>query len=164
MWQILIRDLVLLALLGWCNFLPILGRLAFKDRFAVPLDFGLRWFDHRPVLGPHKTWRGLIFSIAGTSLAAFLTYIGPALGAKIACWSMAGDLVSSFIKRRLGRESGQQAIGLDQGVESFLPLYVLREELGISLIEILGITVVFSLLELILSPVLYRIRIRRNPH
>ncbi len=164
MWPILTRDIILLALLGWCNFLPILGRLALKDRFAAPIDLGFIWPDRKPVFGPHKTWRGLVFAVAGTSAAASLTYAGPILGAKLACWSMAGDLISSFIKRRLGQKSGQKAIGLDQGLESSLPLYLLREELYISMEEVLGIVIVFTLLELILSPILYRIRIRRNPH
>ncbi len=164
MYDILLHDLILLLLLGWSNFLPILGRVFLRDRLAVPVDLGLRLPDGRELFGPHKTWRGLGFSIAGTALAASLTPLGPGLGARLAAWSMLGDLASSFIKRRLGLKSGAKAIGLDQGLESFLPLYILQEDLGISILETTCLVVVFTALELIISPILYRIHIRKNPH
>lgn len=158
------RDLILLLLLGWSNFLPILGRRLLGDRLSAPVDMGGRFPDGRDLFGPHKTWRGLAFSVAGTAAVAYFTPFGAGLGARLAAWSMAGDLASSFMKRRLGLASGARAIGLDQGLEALVPLWLLRGELGISHAEALGIAVVFAVLELVVSPVLYWIRLRRNPH
>ncbi len=160
----MLHDLLLLLLLGWCNFLPILGRWALKDRFAWPVDLGLKWFDKRPVFGPHKTWRGLTLAVAGTTAASAITPFGPILGAKLAGLSMIGDLIASFIKRRLGLRSGQMALGLDQGMESFLPLFLLRDEIAVEYYEILILVILFAAGELIISPILYKVRIRRNPH
>ena len=158
------RDIIIICLLGLANFLPILGRLVLKDRFSWPVDLGLRWTDRRPVLGPHKTWRGILLSVAGTGAAGCFLPVGCRLACLVALFSMTGDLVSSFVKRRMGLESGSRAVGLDQVVESGLPLVFFRAELGITWPEIMGLVAVFSILNIGLSPILFRFRIRRRPH
>ncbi len=157
--------LILLFLLGTANLLPILARTVFGDHFALPIDLGrLKWFDGRDLFGPHKTWRGFVFSTAGTAAAASLTPFGAATGAKIALLSLTGDLFSSFLKRRLRLRSGAFAPGLDQGVEALLPLWVLKEDLAINWAEICIVTAFFAICELAVSPILYRLGIRRNPY
>lgn len=160
-WQ---RDALLLLLLGWCNFLPILGRVVFQERLAYPVDLGAFWLDGRPAMGPHKTWRGLALSVAGTALAADLAPFGWAMGLRVGILSMTGDLATSFVKRRLGFEYGRQALALDQGLESLLPLVDIKGELGLTWTEVAGLVALFVALEILLSPVLYRLHIRRNPH
>jgi hypothetical protein len=160
-WQ---RDILILLLLGLSNFLPILGRVVLKERLSVPLDMGYKWIDDRYLLGPHKTWRGIIISVIGTGLAGHFTPLGFILGFKLAMFSMSGDLISSFAKRRTGLKSGSKAPLLDQGLETFLPLWVLKDSLFICWTEIILIIFSFTLLEVGLSPVLYRLHLRRNPH
>ncbi|MDL1958682.1 MAG: CDP-archaeol synthase [Deltaproteobacteria bacterium] len=161
LWQ---RDILILLLLGWSNFLPILGRVVLKERLSAPLDLGYKWIDNRYLLGPHKTWRGIIISVIGTGLAGHFTPLGLALGLKLATCSMSGDLISSFAKRRMGFKSGSKALLLDQGLESFLPLWVLKDSLFICWTEIILIISSFTLLEIGISPLLRRLHIRRSPH
>jgi CDP-2,3-bis-(O-geranylgeranyl)-sn-glycerol synthase len=161
LWQ---RDILILLLLGWSNFLPILGRAVLEERLSVPLDMGYKWIDGRYLLGPHKTWRGIIISVIGTGLAGYFTPFGLVLGLKLAICSMSGDLISSFAKRRMGLKSGSKAFLLDQGLESFLPLWLLKDSLFICRTEIILIISSFALLEIGLSPFLYRLHIRRSPH
>lgn len=160
-WQ---RDILILIFLGWSNFLPILGRIVFKQRLSTPMDLGYRWIDNRYLLGPHKTWRGLVVSIIGSGLAGYVTPFGLVLGLKFAACSMFGDLISSFVKRRVGLKSGSRFFLLDQGIESLLPLWILKDSLFICWTEIILIVSSFTLLEIVLSPIFYMLHIRRNPH
>jgi len=160
-WQ---RDVLILIFLGLCNSLPILGRVILKGYLSTPIDMGYNWIDGRPLLGPHKTWRGLAITVVGTGLASYFTPLGLKLGIDLAMYSISGDLISSFVKRRLGLKSGQKALLLDQGPESFLPLWILKDRLSISWAEISLILIFFIILEIGLSPLLYYLHIRRNPH
>ncbi len=60
-----------------------------------------------------------------------------------------GDSVTSFIKRRLGLASGGNAPGLDQVLESLLPLLVVQHRFDLSLSGILGVMTTFIILNLI---------------
>ncbi|MGB9711729.1 MAG: CDP-archaeol synthase [Dissulfurimicrobium hydrothermale] len=158
------RDIMLLLCLVCANSIPLAATLFLKERLAMPVDLGLSFLDGQPLFGPHKTWRGLILSIFGTTAVCSLFYFpGAWLGAKIAVFSMVGDLLSSFIKRRLRFGSGNSVIGLDQGLESFLPLWCIKREIGLEWGEIAIIVLVFLILELIISPVLYRFHMRSDP-
>lgn len=154
----------ILLILGAANFLPIIGRLLLGKRLAAPVDLGVKMPDGRPVFGPHKTWRGLAFSLAGTPVFSMILGFDPILGLKAAALSMIGDLAASFIKRRMGLESGAKATGLDQIIESALPLLVLRQEFYLEPGEVLLLVVAFMVLNITLSPILYRLKIRRNPY
>ncbi len=155
---------VLVLLLGIANALPILARKILGNRWEYPVDAGLCWLDGMPMFGSHKTWRGVAFSVVGTTFAGALTPFGAVTGFWLSLLSMAGDLLASFIKRRLGLGNGARAPGLDQGVEALLPLVVLRESLGLSWDELLVTVLLFAVLELSISPVLYRLGFRRNPY
>ncbi len=161
---ILARDFILLALLGASNTLPIVARLLLKERLETPVDFNRNFLDGRPLFGPHKTWRGIAASLWGTALLSWMVHMGFVTGLKLALFSMTGDLVSSFLKRRMNLKSGARATGLDQSIESFLPLAVMKDQLGISWTECLGITILFTMLEIILSPIFYRLGFRRHPY
>jgi len=101
-----------------------------------PMDLGRNWpWDGRRILGPSKTWSGFLvgstlavpFGLleAGLILAAppdlqLVPRWGPSLLAAlpvvalVAYGAMAGDALGSFVKRRLGRESGARTLLLDQ--------------------------------------------------
>ena len=160
-WQ---RDVLILIFLGLCNSLPILGRVILKGHLSLPIDLGCNCIDGQPLFGPHKTWRGLAIAVIGTGLAGYFTPLGLELGIDLAMYSMSGDLISSFIKRRLGLKGGQMALLLDQGPESFLPLWILKDRLSINWAEISLVVIFFIILEIGLSPLLYLLHIRRNPH
>jgi hypothetical protein len=85
------------------------------------LDHGATWFDGRPIFGPHKTIRGILASLIGATLAFPLLGVSWQTAACAATLLMAGDLLSSFIKRRLHLASGESVFGLDQIFEALLP-------------------------------------------
>ena len=111
----------ILCFLFWGNLLPPLASLALGDRLSRPLDHGATWFDGRPLFGPHKTIRGILASLIGSTLAFPLLGVSWQTATFAAILLMAGDLLSSFIKRRLHLASGESVFGLDQIFESLLP-------------------------------------------
>jgi hypothetical protein len=153
-----------LVLLGIANGTPIFATRLFGKRFSAPLDGALKLADGRPLFGPSKTVRGLVLSLVCTTLAALLLDFEWITGAGLAAASMLGDLLSSFIKRRLGLRAHSQAFGLDQIPESLLPLLLLREHLGLGYADIALIVAAFIVLELILSRLLYTLHIRDRPY
>ena len=77
---------------------------------------------------------------------------------------MAGDLFSSFGKRRLGLAPSSQALGLDQVPESLLPLLACRTALSLTAADIALAVVIFFIGELVLSRLLYRAHLRDEPY
>ena len=157
-------DVKLLLLLGCANTMPIVAFHIFKDRFSAPIDLGRKFVDGRPIFGPHKTWRGLVASVLGTWIAAGILHVDLINGMFLALWSMVGDMIASFIKRRLGLKSGARCTGIDQAIESLLPLVILKGSLGITWLDCFILTVLFMFLEIVLSPFFYKIGFRKNPY
>ena len=155
------RSLVLLAL---ANGAPVIGKKAFGDRLGYPLDGGAILRDRWPLFGPSKSIRGIALSVLATAAGAPLVGVTPATGALMAAAAMAGDLFSSFVKRRLHRPSSSRALGLDQVPESLAPLLVCRESLGLDIIDIALAVTLFFIGELVLSRLLYRIHLRDQPY
>lgn len=142
------RALLLLIL---ANSLPwIAGRLLGR-RFGAPLDLGARFPDGRPLLGSHKTWRGVAAAVAGCALAAALAGLPGWAGAAFAALSLLGDTLSSFCKRRLAIAPGADVPLLDQLPEALLPLLVLRTSLGLDSTAVAAVAGVFTLLDLLSS-------------
>jgi CDP-2,3-bis-(O-geranylgeranyl)-sn-glycerol synthase len=76
---------------------------------------------------------------------------------------MGGDLLASFIKRRLGITSSASALGLDQSLEALVPALVCRTPFAFQATDILIIVLAFFVLEIMLSRLLYRLHIRNRP-
>jgi CDP-2,3-bis-(O-geranylgeranyl)-sn-glycerol synthase len=160
----LLRLVTALLLLGLANGAPVIGKKLLGRRFAFPLDGGAAFIDGRPLFGPSKTVRGIVLAIAATTLAAPLFGLAWQTGALFGACAMLGDLLSSFIKRRLGLPSSGQAFGLDQVPESLLPLLACREALGLGGFDVAVLAVLFLVLELLLSRLLYRWHVRDTPY
>ncbi|UCE32352.1 MAG: CDP-archaeol synthase, partial [Burkholderiales bacterium] len=153
-----------LLLLGVANGAPIVARRMLGKRFGAPLDAGLVLRDGRPLLGASKTVRGLVAALALTSAVAPLLDLRWSTGLALAAASMAGDLLSSFAKRRIGLRLHAQAFGLDQTPEALLPLWLLREPLGLGWADVAFAVLLFVALEILLSRLLFRLRIREQPY
>lgn len=155
----------LMALLLVANGAPILLRRVLKERWAWPVDGGRRLaLDGQPWLGRSKTWRGLAVALLATGLAAQFMGLSFVTGVLAGGWAMAGDLFSSFIKRRLKLAPGDMAFGLDQIPESLLPLLTAGGGLRLEPAAIAGLVLVFIVLELALSRFLYALHIRERPY
>jgi CDP-2,3-bis-(O-geranylgeranyl)-sn-glycerol synthase len=77
---------------------------------------------------------------------------------------MAGDLFSSFLKRRMNLPVGSRAIGLDQLPESLFPLLACRSALPLTALDIVAAVVIFFVGELLLSRLLYHLHLRDHPY
>ena len=160
----LLHILQILVLLTFANGTPIVAKKIFGSRFALPLDAGIIFFDGRPVFGASKTMRGIVVSILITSAIAPFIGLDLTIGAIVASSAMAGDLFSSFVKRRLNFPPSSQALGLDQVPESLFPMLACREALSLTIADIaLGVGI-FFIGELILSRLLFRAHLRDEPY
>jgi CDP-2,3-bis-(O-geranylgeranyl)-sn-glycerol synthase len=101
-----------------------------------PMDFGRLWpGDGRRIFGPSKTWSGFLFAgfaaipfgvleaaliLAAPPNLALVPVLAPTvldavpLAALLTFGAMGGDALGSFVKRRIGRESGARTLLLDQ--------------------------------------------------
>jgi CDP-2,3-bis-(O-geranylgeranyl)-sn-glycerol synthase len=158
---VVIQVLVLLLL---ANGTPVVARNLFGERFAWPLDGGLALHDGYPLFGKSKTARGLVAALLATTAGAPLIGLDWTTGLIVAATSMAGDLLSSFVKRRLRLEPSSRATGLDQIPESLLPFLACRPLLGLTWLDVAAGTVLFFIGEMILSRLLYRFGIRHRPY
>ena len=70
-----------------------------------PLDGGRTWRDGEPILGDHKTVRGTLSGLAAGILTGLLQG-APLRGVLLAVGAIGGDLIVSFIKRRLKLKPG----------------------------------------------------------
>ncbi len=157
-------ELQLLLLLLVANGAPILARNLMGSRFTQPLDGGRRLADGQPLFGAHKTYRGIATALLATAIAAPMLRLDPGLGLTLATGAMLGDLFSSFLKRRFHMAPGGMALGLDQIPEALLPLVIVCWWLDIGWEQIVVIVALFMLLELVLSRLAFRWRIRQRPY
>jgi hypothetical protein len=156
--------LQLLILLAVANGTPVFAKLLLGGKFAAPVDGGAPFSDGRPWFGPSKTIRGLVFAVLATTGAALLLGLGWEVGALVGTVAMASDLLSSFVKRRLGLAPSRQATGLDQIPESLFPLLAARLLLPLSALDIAVATTLFFAGEVLLSRLLYRWHGRDRPY
>ncbi|MGZ8158125.1 MAG: CDP-archaeol synthase [Methylobacter sp.] len=151
-------------LLVAANGAPVLANKALGKRWAWPVDNGIKLRDGHRLFGNAKTWRGLCSAVLVTTLTAVLAGIELWTGLLFGAFAMAGDLLASFFKRRMGRAESSRARGLDTVPESLLPVLLLKQPLALSLIDILLVVTLFFLIEELISPVLYRLHIRKRPY
>ena len=154
----------LLLLLITANGAPILLHKLCGSYAALPIDAGRSFRDGRRWFGDSKTWRGVAGAVLLTPLAAALLQLPIITGVVIAVMAMLGDLLSSFIKRRLDIPSSGMALGLDQIPESLLPLLAVRDQFSLGVAGIVELSVAFIAVELVLSLLLYRLDIRKRPY
>jgi CDP-2,3-bis-(O-geranylgeranyl)-sn-glycerol synthase len=94
-----------------------------------PMDFNKKFFDGKPLLGSHKTFRGFLAGIiVGTLVGLAQTIIfeqvlfeygsqfqySILLGFMLSLGALTGDIVESFIKRRLNCSPGSSLPVADQ--------------------------------------------------
>lgn len=153
----------LLFLLAVANGAPLLGKRLFGDMFAWAIDGGALYADGRPWLGRSKTWRGVFLSIVATGLCAPAVGLSASLGVVIGVGAMAGDLVSSFVKRRMARPVSSRALGLDHVPEALVPLLGARWLAPLSFLDIVAVVTVFFFAGALVSRLLFDLKLRDQP-
>jgi hypothetical protein len=154
----------LLILLTLTNGSPVVAKLVLRDRFSMPLDGNRKFIDGRPLFGPAKTIRGILVAIVVPAASAPLLGLDLEIGLLVGATAMAGDLLSSFVKRRLGLAPSSRATGVDQIPESLIPLLVCRQVLALTAVDIVVACGVFFAGELLLSRLLFRLHLRDRPY
>ena len=161
MLEIMLEVLVMLLA---TNGAPVLAARFFRGYGDAPLDQGKRMADGYPLLGSSKTWRGLIVALFTACILSVLFGYGALFGLVFGMLVMAGDLCSSFFKRRTGLKSGDRFLGWDQVPESLIPSAFAVFVLGIEWWWAIVLSLAFTLIQILVSRPLYSLHIRKNPH
>lgn len=153
-----------LILLLIANGAPVLLNNFLGRRYAWPVDGGGNCADGRPCLGNSKTWRGLLAAVIAAGAAGAMVDVGLGLGLTFGALAMLGDLLASFIKRRIGYAVSGRARGLDTLPETLLPIWLLRQSLDLGYADMALTALLFFLAEEWLSPLLYKWHLRKRPY
>jgi hypothetical protein len=153
-----------LLLTAVSNGTPVFAGKLLGNRFSRALDGGALFLDGKPVLGPSKTLRGIVASVLLTTATAPLVGLSLLLGFAASVAAMAGDLFSSFVKRRLGMAPSSRATGLDQIPESLFPTLACAPAMNLAWVDVVAIVAIFLIGEIILSKMLFKWRLRSQPY
>ncbi len=112
--------------------MPVFAKKIFKDRLSTPIDFN-KAYKGKPIFGRNKTYRGFAFGVMAAVLAAYaqkkfysfqiiksISLVDYATiniflwGFLMGFGALAGDLIKSFFKRRIGIEPGRPWLFFDQ--------------------------------------------------
>ena len=155
----MVLEFKLLLTLITANGTPIILRRCMGATFSHPVDGGLLLSDGYPLFGYSKTWRGILSGITGATIVAFLLDFPVLFGVAFAALSLLGDLLSSFIKRRLKRPPSSKFIGLDQIPEALFPSAAGTYWLDYGLSTIAIVTLSFFLISILTPALLSLLRI-----
>lgn len=86
-----------------------------------PVDFEAT-LNNKRIFGSHKTYRGLFFGILSASLLSLIQGNGLIVGLILGSGTLFGDLVGSFIKRRINLKPGGKNLLVDELPGSFFAL------------------------------------------
>lgn len=146
--QVLTFALLLLI----ANGAPLLaGHWLHSKRLQSPIDGSYCCYDGRRLLGPSKTWLGLLASLLATLAAASILQFALTAALLLALLAMIGDIISSFCKRRLGYSSGMTVPGLDQLPESLLPMVGMALLLPLTALQVMLPVLLFILVHIVLT-------------
>lgn len=156
--------LQLLILLTLANGTPVIANTLLDRRFSYPLDGGAKLADGQPLFGASKTVRGIVLSVLVTAACSPFIGLGWKIGVLVGSVAMAGDLFSSFVKRRIHLPPSSQAVGLDQIPESLFPTLVCRGALSLTAVDVAAVVAIFFVGEVLLSLLFYKLRLRDRPY
>jgi CDP-2,3-bis-(O-geranylgeranyl)-sn-glycerol synthase len=163
------------------NMTPVFATKLFGKRFSTPVDFGYE-YKGKPLLGSHKTWRGLITGVViGTlvfclqrrlygipvleSLSLFDYSATPPIlyGLLLSFGALFGDMVKSLIKRRLHVQPGKKFIPWDQ-VDFIIGALIFISLVYLPSWTVMAIVIVFSpVLHIAANQLGYALKIKNTP-
>jgi CDP-archaeol synthase len=155
---------IVLVLLAVANSAPVVAKNFLGRAADWPVDFGWRFVDGQPLFGRSKTFRGLLVAVALAAGAAPMMGLSWRIGAATAAASMAGDLLSSFVKRRLRLAPSSMAPVLDQLPESLFGAVAAGCDLPLGPRDIAICVGVFTLGQMIVSRGAYALGLRNEPY
>jgi CDP-2,3-bis-(O-geranylgeranyl)-sn-glycerol synthase len=158
---------------GISNMTPVFSnKIPGLRDWKTPIDFGKNYRGQR-MLGPNKTWRGLVSGVLMGTLVGFIlsqtyfsdydTVLFVLVAASMSLGALVGDAVESFFKRQRGIKSGQPWFPFDQtdyiigGLVFTLPFTVLPVWV------VVWICVLYFGLHLLSSYIGYRLGLKALP-
>lgn len=166
------------------NVTPIFLAKIMGSRFNTPIDFNKTWRG-KPIFGRNKTWRGLIGGIFVATLVLWLQitwsenpgWAGSLfdeigyhrvnvwlIGPLFAIGALGGDAIESFIKRRIGKKSGDPWFPFDQ-----IDYVIGASLITLPLVELpwylyIYILVIWSFISLVSSWLGHKMKLKDVPH
>lgn len=161
---------------GIANVMPVFASKApVLKNWNTPVDVGLK-LRGKPILGPHKTIRGILFgTVAGTLVfylqTKFENNIGGLdyvtltiwLGALLSFGALFGDMVKSFFKRQFNVSSGKSWFPFDQLDYIFGGLIFSSLIVALNLRQYIAILLVWFGIHLISSYLGYHLKLKKDP-
>jgi CDP-2,3-bis-(O-geranylgeranyl)-sn-glycerol synthase len=169
---------------GLSNAAPVLAAaVPFLKKYDAPIDGG-RTFRSQPLLGPHKTWRGIIAGAIVATLTLWLQQLLAAnfswaqflsgdvdyaalpvliIGPLFAIGALGGDAIESLFKRRLNIQSGRAWIPFDQVDYIIGSVAVSLLFVTLSLWQYILIFVIWFLMHVIVSFIGYKLGLKKDP-
>ncbi len=156
----------------FANMAPVLVQKYWKP-LAIPMDNNVQ-FMGAPLLGAHKTWRGFLSAIiAGELIFLLQMFIAiPSLidyatvplylGFLMGFGAISGDILKSFLKRRLNIAPGKAFPIFDQLDFVIGSLIASSIVVDLPLIAILIIVIVSPILTIVVNRIAYSFRIRNE--
>ena len=161
------------------NIIPVLVKHI--NFLNIPVDFGYKLWSH-PLFGAHKTFRGLFFGILSamaiillqrmiesiTSVHGMLDYTALSLssllflGFFLGFGALIGDVIESFIKRRLVIKPGAPFFPFDQIDWILGSLFFASFVVQLNLLFILVALVLYGFLHPLANLLGYYLKIKKN--
>ena len=166
------------------NAVPIfVAAIPVLKRFDAPIDGGKLWRGHQ-LLGPHKTWRGIISGIIVATLLLWLQvilfehfewarYISAdvnystlpilILGPLFAIGALGGDAIESFFKRQKNIKSGGSWVPFDQLDYIIGSVIISLFFVILSPLQYVYIFLIWFIMHLLASYIGYKLGLKKDP-
>lgn len=152
-------------------------------RFDAPIDGGRTWRGHE-LLGPHKTWRGIISGIIASTLLLWVQvlltqHFGWAqylagdvdysmlpvllLGPLFAIGALGGDAIESFFKRQRNIRSGGSWVPFDQLDYIIGSVVVSLFFVILTPVQYVAIFVIWFVMHIVASYIGYKLGLKKDP-
>ncbi|MEM3399328.1 MAG: CDP-2,3-bis-(O-geranylgeranyl)-sn-glycerol synthase [Candidatus Micrarchaeia archaeon] len=135
---------------------------------GMPMDFGRNFFDGNRILGDGKTWRGFAFGLSAGILTAILeqVFLGGIFlwsGCVLSLGAVCGDVIGSFIKRRMNYKRGAPVPILDQLTFIFFSIILLYPFIPLSWASIVFLLLLTYILHVLTNIFANKIGIKKVP-
>jgi len=135
---------------------------------GLPIDFGKKFPDGKPIFGKNKTFRGFFSGLVVGTLVGFVESIffpeyHFSFGFLISLGALLGDLAGAFMKRRIGIAPGNLLPVVDQ-IDFIIGAIILSLPLKILYLELtIAVLIITIPLHVLTNFAAYKLGLKSNP-